>query len=90
MGYLPWLLRSEAPHAKYLQLAAKYGDVTSLTLGRNLVVCLGSVRMIRELFTRHDSIGRPHTPLNNLLGGRGEYHIFVSTQSLQNSSVLWI
>ncbi|CAG9096498.1 unnamed protein product [Plutella xylostella] len=71
VGYLPWIVGSSAPHATYLQLSARHGAVVSLQLGRNLLACLGSARLVRELFGRVDSVGRPHTPLNNLLEGRG-------------------
>ncbi|XP_048479710.1 cytochrome P450 18a1 [Plutella xylostella] len=71
VGYLPWIVGSSAPHATYLDLSARHGAVVSLQLGSNLLACLGSTRLVRELFGRLDSVGRPHTPLNNLLEGRG-------------------
>ncbi|XP_063377962.1 cytochrome P450 18a1-like [Cydia fagiglandana] len=70
LGSLPWMGRG-APHSWLLQQAARYGDLTSVQLGSNLMVCIGSSRILRDLFNRPDSISRPHTPLNNLLCGRG-------------------
>ncbi|XP_063531190.1 cytochrome P450 18a1-like [Cydia strobilella] len=70
LGSLPWMGRG-APHSWLLQQAALYGDLTSVQLGSNLMVCIGSSRILRDLFNRPDSISRPHTPLNNLLCGRG-------------------
>ncbi|XP_072943601.1 serine/threonine-protein kinase fused-like [Epargyreus clarus] len=70
LGYLPWMGQG-APHAWYLSLAERYGDVYSVKLGSNLIVCIGSPKLLRMLFNRLDSIGRPQTPLNSLLGGMG-------------------
>ncbi|KAI8435149.1 hypothetical protein MSG28_003524, partial [Choristoneura fumiferana] len=70
LGSLPWT-GNGSPHAWYLKLAARYGDLTSVKLGTNLVICIGSARLLRDLFNRPDSTDRPHTPLNNLMGGRG-------------------
>ncbi|XP_038215662.1 cytochrome P450 18a1-like [Zerene cesonia] len=70
LGCLPWMSQG-APHSWYLSLAARYGDLFSLKLGSNLVVCIGSPKILRDVFNRLDSTGRPHTPLNNLLGGFG-------------------
>ncbi|KOB73147.1 Cytochrome P450 CYP18B3, partial [Operophtera brumata] len=60
-----------APHLWYQRKAAKYGDVFSVKLGSNLIVCIGSAKLMKELFYRQDSTGRPDTPLNNLMGGFG-------------------
>ncbi|XP_047988555.1 cytochrome P450 18a1-like [Leguminivora glycinivorella] len=70
LGCLPWMGRG-APNAWLLEQAARYGDLTSIQLGSNLMVCIGSSKILRDLFNRPESIGRPHTPLNNLLSGRG-------------------
>ncbi|CAK1552159.1 unnamed protein product [Leptosia nina] len=70
LGCLPWMNKG-APHHWYLSLAARYGDIFSLKLGSNLVVCISSPKLLREFFNRFDSTGRPRTPLNNLLGGYG-------------------
>lgn len=61
-----------APHSWYLRKSAKYGDVFSVKLGSNLIVCIGKANMMKELFYRQDSTGRPDTPLINLMGGFGE------------------
>nr|AGU36299.1 cytochrome P450 CYP18B3 [Spodoptera littoralis] len=70
LGILPFLNR-RPPHLVYLNMAKKYGDVFSVQMGSNLTVCLGSTKLMKEFFSRNDSTGRPHTPLNNLLGGLG-------------------
>ncbi|CAH2074227.1 unnamed protein product, partial [Iphiclides podalirius] len=70
LGCLPWISKG-SPHAYYLSLSAKYGDISSVKLGSNLVVCIGSARILRDLFNRFDSTGRPQTPLNTLMGGLG-------------------
>ncbi|XP_063360044.1 cytochrome P450 18a1-like [Cydia amplana] len=70
LGSLPWM-GCGAPHSWFLQQAARYGDLSSVQIGSNLMVCIGSSRIIRRLFNRPDSISRPHTPLNILLCGRG-------------------
>lgn len=71
LGILPFLNR-RPPHLVYLNMAKKYGDVFSVQMGSNLTVCLGSTKLMKEFFSRNDSTGRPHTPLNNLLGGLGK------------------
>lgn len=72
LGYLPFMKTGGAPHLWYLRKSAKYGDVFSVKLGTNLIVCIGSAKMMKELFYRQDSTGRADTPMNNLLGGFGE------------------
>lgn len=59
-------------HSWYLRKSAKYGDVFSVKMGSNLIVCIGSAKIMKELFYRQDSTARPDTPLINLMGGFGE------------------
>ncbi|XP_047510648.1 cytochrome P450 18a1-like [Pieris napi] len=70
IGCLPWLYRG-SPHSWYLAWAKRYGNIFSLRLGNSLVVCISSANILRDVFNKSDSIGRPKTPLNNLLGGYG-------------------
>lgn len=74
LGYLPFM-SNKPPHKLYLDMSARYGDVFSLKLGSNLIVGLGSAKLMRDLFNRPDSTARPKTPLNSLLGGLGKYLI---------------
>ncbi|CAK1582062.1 unnamed protein product [Parnassius mnemosyne] len=60
-----------SPHSWYLSMSARYGDIASVRLGSNLVVCISSTKILRELFNRFESTGRPQTPLNALMGGLG-------------------
>lgn len=76
LGILPFLNR-RPPHLVYLNMAKKYGDVFSVQMGSNLTVCLGSTKLMKEFFSRNDSTGRPHTPLNNLLGGLGKKYTLI-------------
>ncbi|KAG6450063.1 cytochrome P450 18a1 [Manduca sexta] len=69
-GYLLFLKRM-SPQAWYRKMAEQYGDIFSVKMGNNLVVCIGSAKLLKDLFYRSDSTGRPHTPLNELLGGHG-------------------
>ncbi|XP_047021878.1 cytochrome P450 18a1-like [Helicoverpa zea] len=70
LGILPFLNR-RPPHVVYVNMSKQYGDVFSVQMGSNLTVCIGSTMLMKEFFSRNDSTGRPHTPLNNLLGGLG-------------------
>ncbi|XP_021209147.1 cytochrome P450 18a1 [Bombyx mori] len=69
LGYLPFMKSS--PHAMYSRMADKYGEISSIKLGNHLVVCLNSPKLVKELFSRSDSIARPRTPLNEIMEGRG-------------------
>lgn len=78
LGYLPFMKSS--PHAMYSRMADKYGEISSIKLGNHLVVCLNSPKLVKELFSRSDSIARPRTPLNEIMEGRGNFsdHLFSS------------
>ncbi|XP_075970079.1 cytochrome P450 18a1-like [Anticarsia gemmatalis] len=70
LGYLPFM-SNKLPHKLYIDMCHKYGDVFSLQLGTNLVVGIGSAKLLKDLFNRPDSTDRPKTPLSSLLGGLG-------------------
>lgn len=72
LGYLPFMKHHGAPQSWYLRKSAEYGDVFSVKMGSNLIVCIGSAKMMKEFFYRQDSTGRPDTSLNNLMCGFGD------------------
>lgn len=72
IGSLPIFQEPPSPD-HYLKIAKKYDDIFSVTMGTTLIVCISSAKLLKEVFNRPDSTGRPNTPLNNLLGGFGKF-----------------
>lgn len=65
-------LKRTSPHAWYVKMSEQYGEIFSVKLGSHLIVCVGSAKLVKDLFSRSDSTNRPQTPLNKLLGGLGK------------------
>ncbi|KAG8197779.1 hypothetical protein JTE90_006480 [Oedothorax gibbosus] len=58
VGYLPFL---SDPLWDFHKLGEKYGDVFSVKMGSQTVVCLHGVEAIKEALARSDFLGRPHS-----------------------------
>uniref|UniRef100_UPI00358FF790 steroid 21-hydroxylase n=1 Tax=Myxine glutinosa TaxID=7769 RepID=UPI00358FF790 len=78
-------LTSSAPHLKLAQLCQRYGPVCRLTLGSQLLVVLGSAKVIREALQKKaaDFAGRPQTFTVDMMSFGGK------DLALGDSTSLW-